>query len=161
VTPVAGGPKLVNVAFNIGEGPKLRIRDIEFVGNQAFSDRTLARKMKDNKAKKGLIFMHTVPQRHLQGRQVRRDAEKVAAVLPRAGLRARACRQPGSERCVEDEQDGKTRWIQLRIPVTEGPRYRVGDFKFEGNTVVKSENLRPMFKLSRASGTARRKFATA
>ena len=42
VTPVAGGPKLVNVTFNISEGPKLRIRDIEFVGNQAFSDRKLA-----------------------------------------------------------------------------------------------------------------------
>src|SRR6476661_5644193 len=57
VMPVAGGPKLVNVTFTISEGPKLRIRNIEFVGNQAFSDRALARKMKDNKAKKGLIFM--------------------------------------------------------------------------------------------------------
>ena len=37
--------------------------------------------------------------------------------------------------------------MQLRIPITEGPRYRVGDLKFEGNTVVKSEALRPMFKL--------------
>ena len=50
-------------------------------------------------------------------------------------------------RTVSDEKDGKTRWIQLRIPVTEGPRYRVGDLKFEGNTVVKSDNLRPMFKI--------------
>ena len=28
VTPLAGGPKLVNVTFTIGEGPKIKIRDI-------------------------------------------------------------------------------------------------------------------------------------
>src|SRR5215470_12982 len=46
ITPVAGGPKLVNVTFTIGEGPKLRIRDIDFMGNKAFSDGTLSRRMK-------------------------------------------------------------------------------------------------------------------
>ena len=39
---------------------------------------------------------------------------------------------------LEDSKDGKTRWIQLRIPVTEGQRYRVGEFAIDGNTVVKS-----------------------
>ncbi len=48
---------------------------------------------------------------------------------------------------LEDSPDGKTRWIQVQIPVTEGPRYRVGEFTFDGNTVVKSEGLRPLFKL--------------
>ena len=48
---------------------------------------------------------------------------------------------------LEDSEDGKTRWIQLRIPVTEGPRYRVGEFNIEGNTVVKSEALTPLFKV--------------
>ena len=32
ITSVAGGPKLVNVTFSIGEGPKLKIREIDFVG---------------------------------------------------------------------------------------------------------------------------------
>ena len=50
----AGGPKLVNVTFTISEGPKLKIRDIDFVGNQAFSDGTLQQKMKENKPK-GMI----------------------------------------------------------------------------------------------------------
>ena len=48
---------------------------------------------------------------------------------------------------LEDSKDGKTRWIELRIPVTEGPRYKLGEFGFEGNTVVKSEALRPLFKV--------------
>jgi outer membrane protein insertion porin family len=48
---------------------------------------------------------------------------------------------------LEDSADNQTRWVQLRVPVTEGGRYRVGNFTFEGNTVVKSEALRPLFKL--------------
>jgi len=42
-------------------------------------------------------------------------------------------------RTLEDARDGKTRWIQLRIPVTEGARYRVGEFAVDGNKVVRSE----------------------
>ena len=48
---------------------------------------------------------------------------------------------------LEDSKDGKERWIQLRIPVTEGHRYRIGEFNIEGNTVVKTEALRPLFKV--------------
>jgi outer membrane protein assembly factor BamA len=29
ITPVAGGPKLVNVTFNVSEGPKIKIREID------------------------------------------------------------------------------------------------------------------------------------
>ena len=35
----------------------------------------------------------------------------------------------------------------MRVPLTEGPRYKVGEFTFAGNTVVKSEGLRPLFKI--------------
>ena len=48
---------------------------------------------------------------------------------------------------LEDSKDGKTRWIQLQVPITEGKKYTVGDFKFEGNKVVNSEALRPLFKI--------------
>ena len=37
--------------------------------------------------------------------------------------------------------------MQLRIPITEGKRYRIGKFEFEGNKVVNAEALRPLFKL--------------
>src|SRR4029453_7846846 len=52
VTPVeGGGSKLVNVAFIVGEGPKIKIRKVEFVGNSALSDGALQKKMKENKPK--------------------------------------------------------------------------------------------------------------
>ena len=47
-----------------------------------------------------------------------------------------------------DSSDKKTRYLDLRIPITEGNRYRIGDVTFEGNTVVKSDLLKPMFKLT-------------
>ena len=37
--------------------------------------------------------------------------------------------------------------MELRIPVTEGRRYRVGTFTFAGNKVVKPDVLRPLFKV--------------
>src|SRR5436190_15004666 len=119
ITAVAGGPKLVNVAFTIGEGPKLRIRDIEFVGNQAFSDSALARKMKDNKAKNGLIFMTLFRSATYKEDKYEDDAEKVAAYYREKGyVRARVGNP--EVKTISDEKGGKTRWIQLRIPVTEG-----------------------------------------
>ena len=48
---------------------------------------------------------------------------------------------------LEDSSDGKTRYVQLRINVQEGGRYKVGNFSFDGNKVVKSEGLRTLFKL--------------
>jgi hypothetical protein len=90
VTPVAGGPKLVNVTFTIGEGPKLRIRNIDFIGNQAFGDGTLARKMKENKAKKGIISLFRGAT--YKEDKYEADAEMVAAYYRQKGyVRAVVC----------------------------------------------------------------------
>ena len=50
---------------------------------------------------------------------------------------------------LEDAKDGRTRFVELQIPVTEGARYRIGEVTFAGNTVVKAEGLRPLFKLEK------------
>ena len=68
-------------------------------------------------------------------------------VLPQPGLHRGAPRRSPKLKYLEDVKDGKTRYVQLRIPVTEGDRYRVGNFDFDGNKVVKTEGLRPLFKL--------------
>ncbi|HZA37375.1 MAG TPA: hypothetical protein VE505_20735, partial [Vicinamibacterales bacterium] len=49
ITPMPGGPKLVHLSFVINEGPKVRIREIDFVGNKAVSDGALRKQMKANK----------------------------------------------------------------------------------------------------------------
>ncbi len=144
ITPVAGGPKIVNVSFNVSEGPKIKIREIEFVGNSAMGDRTLGRKMKENKPKGMLSFITgggTYKEDKFEG-----DADKVIEFYRNSGYVRATVGQP-ELKVLENTKDGKTRWIALRVPVTEGPRYRLGEFGFEGNTVVKAEALRPLFKV--------------
>jgi outer membrane protein insertion porin family len=148
VTPeikeIGGGPKLVHLTFNITEGPKVKIRDIEFVGNQAVGDGTLKRKMDETKEQWFLSFI--TGRGTYQEAKFEEDAEKVVEFYRDKGYITARVGQP-EMKYLEDSTDGKTRWVQLRIPVTEGNRYRVGEFAFDGNTVVKSEALRPLFKL--------------
>ncbi|HEY6361714.1 MAG TPA: BamA/TamA family outer membrane protein [Vicinamibacterales bacterium] len=145
VTPVAGGPKLVNVTFNVGEGPKIKIRDVEFIGNTAKSDGTLQKKMKENKPK-GLLGLFTGGGTY-QEAKFEEDADKIMEYYQNEGYVRARIGQP-ELKVLEDSDDGKERWIQLRIPVTEGYRYRIGEFNIEGNTVVNSAALRPLFKVT-------------
>src|SRR5262249_32289346 len=49
-------------------------------------------------------------------------------------------------RTLEDSSDRKIRYVELRIPVIEGPRYRIGEFTIADNKVVKSEALQTIFQ---------------
>src|SRR5439155_15073900 len=48
IKEVQGGPKLVHITFKMEEGPKVKIRKIDFVGNKAISDGALKRQLKEN-----------------------------------------------------------------------------------------------------------------
>jgi outer membrane protein insertion porin family len=144
IKEVAGGPKLVHLTFNIKEGPKVKIRDVEFLGNTAVKDGKLEGKMKENKAKGFFSFIRgggTYKEEKFE-----EDADAVVAYYRDEGYINARVGQP-ELKILEDSKDGKTRWIQLRVPVTEGKRYKVGEFKFDGNTVVDSAALRPLFKI--------------
>lgn len=144
VTPVSEASKTVNVTFNISEGPKIKIRQIEFLGNQAISDGALRKQMKENKPR-GLLGFLRGGGTYKQD-QFEEDADRVVQYYRRKGYVRVRVGQP-ELKVLEDSRDGKTRWVSLRIPVTEGPRYRVGTFDFQGNTVAKSPILRPLFNL--------------
>ncbi len=139
-----GGPKLVKVTFHVDEGPKVKIRSIDFIGNQAISDGKLKGQMKSTKEQ---WFLSWITGRGTyQEEKFEEDADKVVEYFRNRGhIQARV--GTPEIKTLEDSKDGETRWVQLQIPVTEGPRYRVGEFTFDGNTVVKSEILRPLFKL--------------
>jgi outer membrane protein insertion porin family len=144
IREVAGGPKTVHLSFNITEGPKVRIRDVDFMGNKEVSDRALARKMKENK-EPGFFGFITGGGNYREDK-FGEDADKVLEYYRDRGYIAARIGQPELQ-IMEDSEDGDTRWVQLRVPVTEGKRYKVGNFTFDGNTIVKSEALRPLFKL--------------
>ena len=145
IKEVAGGPKTIHLSFNITEGPKVRIDDIEFLGNQAVSDSTLGRKMKENKGRG--FFGFITGGGTFKEDKFAEDADKVVEYYRDEGYITARVGQP-ELKILEDSEDGSSRFVQLRVPVTEGKRYKVGNFTFEGNTIVKGESLRPLFKLN-------------
>ncbi|MBS1818711.1 MAG: outer membrane protein assembly factor BamA [Acidobacteria bacterium] len=146
IKPVEGGPKLVHVTFTMSEGPKVKIRKLEFVGNKDISDRRLRRKMKDNRAHWWLSFISG--RGVYQETKFEEDAERVLDYYRDHGYIRAQVGDP-EVKVLGDSADKKTRWIELRVPVTEGHRYKVSSFDVAGNTVVKSEALKPLFKLQK------------
>ena len=142
--PLPSGPKLVNLTFNVEEGPKVKIKKIEFEGNKAMSDGDLAGEMKHNKAAHWLSFITS--RGVYQEAMFEEDADRIQAFYRDKGYISARVGQP-EIKILQDEKDGKTRNVELKVPVTEGDRYRVGSLDFEGNKVVKTEGLRPLFKL--------------
>lgn len=144
VEALPGGPKLVKVVFDVQEGPKVRIREVDFDGNEALSDRALRRKMKETKQHGAFSWL--TGGGTFKEAKFEEDADLVVANYRNKGYIEARVGTP-ELKTLQDSPDGKTRWIQVRVPVTEGPRYKVGEFTFAGNTVVKSEGLRPLFKI--------------
>jgi outer membrane protein insertion porin family len=144
IRPAVGGPKLVNVTFVVSEGPQVAIRDVEFVGNRAIDDHQLVGAMKTNRAAGLLSFIKGTGT--YQTDKFAEDAEAVAAFYRQRGYASVQVGQP-ELRPLEDTRDGTTRWIQLRIPITEGPQYRIGTVEVEGNEKVPSAALATMFRI--------------
>jgi outer membrane protein insertion porin family len=139
-----GGPKLVRVVFEATEGPKVKVRDIEFVGNSEVSDGALKKRMKETKEH---WFLSWITGRGTyQEAKFEEDAEKVEEFYREKGYIQARVGTP-EIKTLEDSKDKETRWVQLNIPVTEGNRYRVGEVKFDGNKVVDTKFLLPLFKL--------------
>ena len=144
IRELPGGPKLAHVVFTISEGPKVAIRDVAFVGNRVFSDRVLAKSLKANRAQSLLSLVSG--RGTFSDEKFAEDADRVETFYRNHGyINARV--EPPTLRVLDDSRDGATRWVQLRIAVTEGERFAVGDIRFEGNTVIPTEALRPLFTL--------------
>ena len=143
LTPLPGQPRLVRLTFVNADGPKYVVDDIDFVSNAAFSDRTLGGQMEHVKA--GGLFSFSTGRGTYHRDRFEEDAERVTAFYRDHGYLQAHVDNP--EVRVLDG-DGRTRRVRLRIHVTEGPRYRLGSLTLAGNRAVKSEALRPLFKLA-------------
>jgi outer membrane protein insertion porin family len=145
VTDLPNNPKMAHVVFNVEEGPRVAIRDIEFTGNRAFSDDVLARLVKTNKPR-GLISLVTGGGTYNE-EKFADDAQLIVNHYRNNGFVEVQVGDP-ELRALDDSADGKTRWVQLRAAIAEGRRFRVGNVSIEGNTIVKSEALRTLFKIT-------------
>ncbi len=141
--PAPGGPKLVHLTFNIDQGPKVKIREVIFDGNTVVSDGALRDQLKTNKPRGALGFLGGGGT--YQEAKYAEDADAVQAYLRDRGYVYARVGQPQLE-VLEDSEDGKTRWVRMRIPVDEGDRYRVSKFEIAGNETIRTEALMPFFR---------------
>ena len=146
VEPLPAGPKTVKVVFDIKEGPQVKVRTINFNGNTEVSDRALGRQMKGTKPHGWLSWM--TGKGKYQEAKFEEDAEKIVEYYRNKGYITARVGQP-EIKVLEDSADGQVRWVQLDVPIDEGPRFKVGEFTFAGNDVIKTEFLAPLFKIKK------------
>jgi beta-lactamase regulating signal transducer with metallopeptidase domain len=145
----ADSPKTVRPMDKIDEGPTIMIQSITFVGNQAIGSGTLKRQMTGNRERSVWTRLFGGP-RPYQEAKFHEDKEKIEAYYRDQGyITARVGK--AELKVVRDSDDTKSQFVDLRIPVVEGHRYKVGEFTFDGNTVIKSDALRLMFQVERGT----------
>jgi outer membrane protein insertion porin family len=150
------------VSFIVDEGQRAKIKEIDFVGNEVFSDGDLRGAMKKMRSGSSgdVVGIVTAPTRW--GKNTFTE-EKWAD--PQEGDKKRlqdfylnhgyVTATVGEPRITY--VDGKSgffkkkpvRWARLEIPVNEGDRYRLGEIKFDGMTVFKEEGIRPLLKVEK------------
>jgi outer membrane protein insertion porin family len=116
-----------SVTFLINEGQKLKISDIEFIGNTAFSARQLKKEME---TRKHWMFSWLTGSGRFDEVKFQEDLERLRAKYLNAGYLDVSI--PESNVSLDYPKAGK---IVMSIRIDEGRQYRVGDIRFEGNTI--------------------------
>jgi outer membrane protein insertion porin family len=145
--PVGGAG--MQVSFVVDEGPKARVKEIDFVGNEKFSDGKLRGQMKKIKQRgfwnlTWLLGKTTYTPDKWSGPEG--DQKRLEDFYLNHGYVTASI---GSPKISYTDEKGKKpkRGIRLEIPVSEGDQYRIGEVKFEGMTVFKPELVLPIFKM--------------
>ena len=138
-----GGPKTVALRFKVTEGPKVKISKVDIVGNKVFSDGKVRGKMKTNKGGGFWIFPGSSV---YQGDKFEEDAEMITSFYREHGYLNADVGQPNLKP-IKDSKDGKTRFMTLEVPVSEGTRFKVNKIDFAGNDKIPGDVMRPLFKM--------------
>jgi outer membrane protein insertion porin family len=138
----------MQISFVIDDGPKTRVGEIDFVGNTVFSDGRLRGAMKKIK-QHGFWNLAWISGKSTHTEEKWEEDQKNIQdfYLNHGYVRATVGRPTFTYRDQDKGSKKPKKWMRMEIPVTEGEQYRVGDVKFEGLTVFKEENVRPLFKL--------------
>jgi outer membrane protein insertion porin family len=147
-------PSSVSVNFNIKEGPTVKVGNITFTGNQAVSSRELRASMR-NLRPVGVphsIFLENIFARTYDASKLEEDTERVRRAMQDRGYFRAGVNDPithirnegGLSFFTFRPRQGKR--IDIRIPVDEGARYKLGGVTFTGNAHVSNvKALRSQF----------------
>jgi len=119
----------VRLVFQIDQKDRVKIEDINFEGNEAFSDRKLRRKLKGTK-RKGTLFKKT----KFVESDYEDDKKNIIAHYNKFGYRDAKILSDSIWR----EEDGD---LQISININEGNVYHYRNIKWKGNSVYTDDQL--------------------
>ncbi len=124
----------VNVTFDIDKGPKVRVGQINFEGNNSFEDKRLRRTFKKTHQKSWMFFLN----RKLKEEDYEEDKALLLDFYNSRGYR-NATILSDSIYFIDDETLG----IDIRL--SEGNKYHIRNINWVGNSVYTTEQLASMF----------------
>jgi len=127
---------VADLQFTIDEGSKVLIKQITFVGNTAFSDKTLKGVIKTSE--KG-FFSFLTQSGELNKEELNQDVQKLTAYYQNRGYIQAKVGEPQLK--YEDN------WIFITFKIEEGPQFKVGKVDIEGDLVQSKDELMSNLKI--------------
>ncbi len=124
---------LGDVIFKIEEGLRLKIKRVEFVGNQEFSDRRLRREME---TRRRWFLSWLTGSGRFDETKFQDDLDRLRILFMNAGYLDVSI--PEANVTLDYP---KPKEILLTVRIDEGRRYRVGDIYFQGNELFRDVDL--------------------
>ncbi len=121
-----------SVTFEITEAKKVKIRDVQFIGAHAFSQKRLRKVIK---TRKRWFLSWLTGSGILKEDQLEEDKFRLADFYREAGYIDFELQNVQ----IEQVEPG---WIVVKFYIHEGNQYRVGSVQFEGNKLFSDEELR-------------------
>ena len=129
----------IRVNFNVDRGERVRIKDINFIGNEHVSDFKIARAMKKTKSNKIYNFFNS---KKFNDKEYLNDKKGAITAFNEAGYRdARLVRD--SIYYIEPKRLG------IDLVFEEGDRYYFRDISWTGNSVFSSDALNQVLQINK------------
>ncbi|NIM59167.1 MAG: outer membrane protein assembly factor BamA [Candidatus Aminicenantes bacterium] len=139
------GKNELEVVFDISEGPKVRVGEVEFEGSTKLLKSVVRGAMKQNK-KHGIIPWITGKDVFKQNK-LSEDLESIKEKYREYGYMEVTVGEPRIEEITKRTVlFKKQKMKKIIIPVNPGYRYTVGEVKIEGNEILSTKGLRRLIK---------------
>ncbi|MFP6641187.1 MAG: POTRA domain-containing protein, partial [Myxococcota bacterium] len=139
ITPVKDGS--VSVDFDIHEGKKLKLRNIEFVGNEAFSQKELQKKFQTKTWRWYSLATSWLDKTGTYSEPIfTRDLHEVETMYGDQGYLQVDIDEP--------EVDATEEGLFIRLKIKEGPQFHVGRIEVVGDSTMDLDALREKVRLN-------------
>ena len=140
VTPDTTAGNEVKMLVNIDKGDKVKVKTIEFEGNEKFSDAKLRKAMSNTKIKN--------PIRILKRSKFIKDKyeEDLKSVLNKYKEKGYRDARITSDTVIYNKDKNE---IAIKVNLIEGKKYYFGDIKFLGNSVYSDQGLRNLLGIKK------------